>query len=620
MKTPLPKKPLSQTTKKTPVRKESPYGFLLPLLVILPLVFAAFYPILNNGFTNWDDEDLILDNPLIRHLSWENTKHIFTTFYFGNYQPLHIFSYSVEFHLWGLNPAGYHAVSLIMFLITTSLVYIFICKISKENKITAILGTLLFAISAMRVESVAWAAERKDMLYSMFYVASLIAYVSYLLQLQKKGSGLRLKYLILAFLFFTLSVFSKVMAVSIVGAMVMLDYLLERKITLRLILEKIPFIIVSIILGLVQVAATASTGTIDKSNLFNHADRVLIVCRNFVFYIYKMLVPVNLSTFYPYPTRLPGTPWPAEFYIAPFIVVVIIGLLIWSFRKSRIPLFCAGFFFSALALVLQFIAIGPTMFSERYSLIPAIALSFGIASGVVSLVQHFPKMKMNLFGSTGVYLIVMFYLTFTRCDVWQTSLTLWDNVLRQFPEVPIALHARGQYFGKELGNNEQALSDISAAIRLDPAYDMAYSNRGILYYKAGKFDSAILDFNNAIRLKGEFYQAVSNRAIVYAQTNRPDLAVKDFTRSIELMPEQPGNYLYRGYAYVQLNKPELAIEDFNKGISLDPGNSEMFFQRANAHYLLKKFPEAYTDIQQARTLGRQIDEAMFNQMKQSAGK
>jgi protein O-mannosyl-transferase len=610
-----------QKTKQIPVKKEFRYKNLLPLTVILPLVFMAFYPILGNGFTNWDDPDLILDNPLIRSLDFEHIRKIFTTFYFGNYQPLHLFSYAIEYHFWGLNPLGYHAVSLFLFLITTSLVYYFIFQISNKNLTVAIIAVLLFGINAMRVESVAWAAERKDMLYALFYVAGLIAYVTYIQKLKETSGGLKIRYLVYTFLFFILSVFSKVMAVSMVGALVMIDFYYARRISVRMVLEKLPFVAVSIFLGLTQINATASTGTIDISNQFSFYDRMLIVSRNLMFYVYKMLAPVNLSAFYPYPPKAPGIPWPAEFYIAPVFLIIMLALLLWSMRKTRLFVFCAGFFVSALALVLQYIAIGPALFNERYSLIPAIALSFALAFGIDSLASRYPAAKNILFGATGLYLLAMFYLTFARCSVWQTSLTLWDDVLKQFPDAPLPLNNRGKYYGSELGNTAMAMVDLTASIRANPKYDLAYNNRGIVYSMTGKFDSAIEDFSQAIRLNGSYYEAIVNRAITYAQTNKHDLAIPDFTRSMELDPAKASiYYLDRGICYIRLNQPEKALEDYNLGLAFHPERMELYLQRSQAYYLLGKFTEAYRDVKLARDSGVRVEDAYFNQLRQAAGK
>jgi tetratricopeptide (TPR) repeat protein len=511
-------------------------------------------------------------------------------------------------------------VSLFLFLITTTLVYFFIYLISGRNLPVAILGALLFAVNAMRVESVAWAAERKDMLYSVFYMASLIAYVRYITGAKGSGMGLPLKFLALAFGFFILSVFSKVMAVSIVGPMVLLDYYYRRKLHLRLALEKIPFVAVSVVIGLVQVKATASAGTIGSVNMFTFFERIMIVSRNLMFYFYKILVPVNLSAYYPYPLRPGNGAWPVEFYIAPFFILALVILLIWSLRRTRIFLFSVGFFFTGIALVLQYVAVGPTMFSERYSLIPSVAFSFLLASGVHFLLTRFPGRRNMVYGAAGLYLACMFYLTYRRCDVWQSSLVLWNDAIAQFPYAPLPLNNRGRILGSEMGNTTQAMVDLSNSIRYDPGYPNAYSNRGIIYAMNGKFDSAIADFNASIRLQGDFYEAIVNRAVAYAQSGRPELALKDFTRCIELKPGNPEGYLNRGTCYTQLNQPARALLDFNLGMKQEPFNPEFYIRRAQALFMLGKYAEAYQDASSARDAGVAVDNAFFEKIRQAAGK
>lgn len=617
-----------------------------PLLVILPLVFIAFSPILKNELTNWDDPDLIIDNPLIRSLGFENMKTIFTTYYFGNYQPLHLLSYAVEYHFWQLNPAGYHAVSLALFLGIAALAFWFIYLIGKRNITLAAIATLLFSLNAMRVESVAWAAERKDMLYGLFYLSALIAYVYYLMQgagqSQRAGvlksAGLKSGALrsentpdgmnplrgiglyLLVFLFFLLSVFSKVMAVSLVGALVMLDYLYARNITLRMVLEKIPFVAVSIAVGLAQVAATASADTFDQSGRFNTLDRILIVCRNFVFYLYKMLLPLKLSAFHPYPDLAPGAPWPAEFYISVVVVLLLIGLLIWSLKKTRIIFFTLGFIFSALALVLQYVAVGPAMFNERYSLIPAVAFSFALASGIGYLASRFSKQKFIVYGITGIYLVFMFYLTFARCAVWKTSLTLWDDVLAQYPKVATALNNRGKYYGRDLGDLDRAKHDLTLSILYQPDYPNAYSNRGIVYCMQGKFDSAIADFDACIKLPGPHYDAYLNRAIAYAQTNRAEQALADFNQCIQTEPNRPEGAMNRGILYLYTGKSDKALEDLNRAIELRPDIPEPYLHRARVWYNLGKYPEAARDLQTATNGGMKADPAFTELVKNALPK
>ena len=496
--------------------------------------------------------------------------------------------------------------------------YYFIYQISRKNITIAVIATLLFSVNAMRVESVAWAAEHKDLLYVLFYMAALIFYVKYIEKLRDVGKGFILKYFLFTFLFFILAVFSKVMAVSIVGPMVMLDYFYSRKLSVRMVLEKIPFVAVSIAIGLTQINAVASAGTIDKSNLFTFADRLLIVCRNLMIYFYKMIVPVNLSAFHPYPSRLAGESWPVEFYIAPVFVLLLAVLLLWSFRKTRIIVFSIGFFVAAIALVLQFVAIGPAMFNERYSLVPAVALSFLLASGLWDLVGKFPRMKHVLFGATGLYMAAMFYLTFARCDVWQNSLALWDDTLAQYPHASMALNNRGKVYGKDLGNTTKALEDLTLAIQYNKEFEQSYSNRGIVYCINGRFDLAIADFNNAIRIKSDYYEAITNRGIAYAQINQPAMALKDFTRCLELEPGKSSVYLHRGFCYIQLKEYGKAIEDLNAGLRLDPANPEFFLRLSEAKYHLKQYKEAYSDFLVARNAGMKVDNKYFEALKNAA--
>ena len=471
----------------------------------------------------------------------------------------------------------------------------------------------------MRVESVAWAAERKDMLYALFYMASLISYVKYVTSRKDPSEGLKIRFFIYAFLLFVLSVFSKVMAVSIVGPMVFLDYYYARKLSLRLVLEKVPFVALSIGVGLAQVAATASTSTFGKSGLFSFGERILIVCRNFVFFVWKSIWPVNLSAFHPYPYRPAGGAWPTEFYIAPVFVLALLALVIWAFiRKKRIIIFATGFYVAALALVLQFVPIGPSMFNERYSLIPAVALSFAIAMGLWHLLERFPKSKIVIFGILGCYLAGMFLFTVRRCDVWKDSLTLWNDALAQYPNASMSLNNRGKIYGKDLGNTTMAMEDLSRAIQYDKEFEQPYSNRGIIYCMNGKFDLAISDFDNAIRIKPDYYEALSNRGIAYAQTNRPEQALGDFTRCIEIEPNKTDSYINRGFCYMQLKQYDKALEDFNTGLQYEPGNPQFLFRRSQALFNLQRYKEAWEDVQAVRATGMKIDNNYYKMARKMA--
>jgi tetratricopeptide (TPR) repeat protein len=223
-------------------------------------------------------------------------------------------------------------------------------------------------------------------------------------------------------------------------------------------------------------------------------------------------------------------------------------------------------------------------------------------------------------GVTGLYLLAMLPLTFNRCGVWKTSLTLWNDVLDQYPKVATALNNRGKYYGKDLGDLVKARTDLDLSIKYDPYYPNAYSNRGIIFCMQGKFDSAIADFNTCIRLPGNHFDAQLNRAIAYAQTHHPDLALEDFNKCVELEPGKTEAVTNRGVLLLYMNQPEKALADFNTAIRLNPDDPDLYVHRSHAFYNLGKYREALQDLHLVMNSGRKVDESFYNQVKNSLNK
>ncbi|HRC32268.1 MAG TPA: tetratricopeptide repeat protein [Bacteroidia bacterium] len=571
------------------------------------ITIISFSSCFDNELTNWDDPDYILDNPIIRNLDGATVKEIFTKPYFGNYQPLHILSYAIEFHYWKLDPKGYHVLSTILFAITVMLVFYFALSLTSGNVIIATIAAALFGLNAMHVESVAWAAERKDTLYSLFFVASLIYYIKYI------KSELKWHHLFFAFVLFVLSLLSKVMAVSLVGVLIMLDYWYDRKLSVRLVIEKILFVIPSVIIGIIQVKSVDQAGTIAKGGSFNFVDKISIACHNLLQYFVKLIAPINLSAFYPYPTLETGKlPW--DFYASPIVVILLGAAVIYSMRYTKIFFFAAGFFVACIALVLQYLPVGPTMFSERYTLVPAIAFSFLLAYGVNVIIQKWPAMKMPALIVSAVYCAVLAVGTYNRCNVWQTSLTLWDNVLEQFPTVATALNNRGKYYGQVLANYQQAETDLTNSIKADPNYELAYSNRGIVYSITKRYDKALADFDMAIKLKPDYAEAMHNRAIAYSQIGKVQESLKDLNYLVEKHPNSAENWHTRGVTFLQLNQAQKGLDDINRALSINPELAQAYASRVQANYMLGRIADAKRDLQMCNQLGVQINPELANKV------
>nr|MBK9651558.1 glycosyltransferase family 39 protein [Bacteroidota bacterium] len=271
---------------KPSIPKGISWHWWLGLAIVVVSTFVAYSTCLDNDFTNWDDPGYIIENPIIKTMSGENIKRIFTEPYFANYQPLHIFSYMIEYHFFGLDASGYHWVSVIMHIINTLLVA-FIALLLLKDRYIAIAVSLLFGVHSIHVESVAWAAERKDLLYTMFFFASFIFYILYVQKSQTK-------WLIVSVVFFVFSIFSKAMAVSLVPVLFLIDVLYSRKLSVKLFLEKIPYLILALILGIVWLKVTkpedAFTPTGDTYTL---VERLFFASHNLLQYFAKSVFSIR---------------------------------------------------------------------------------------------------------------------------------------------------------------------------------------------------------------------------------------------------------------------------------------------------------------------------------------
>jgi protein O-mannosyl-transferase len=265
-------------------------------ILCMGIVAAVYFISLFNGFTNWDDQGYVTGNELIKSLSFDNIKKIFVTPVMGNYHPLTMLSYAVEYSIAGLSPFIYHLTNLLLHVLNTWLVYRVTRGLS-ANIVISFVTAVLFGIHPMHVESVAWISERKDVLYACFFLSSLIFYIRYV-----KGGGRKM--LFLSLFLFLLSLLSKGQAVSLTIVLFGVDFWLKRQWSLSLITEKIPFLLLSLAFGIAAIYVQHSFGYMQVIKLFSFTDRLFFACYALVLYLYKLILPVRLSCFYPFPAKM----------------------------------------------------------------------------------------------------------------------------------------------------------------------------------------------------------------------------------------------------------------------------------------------------------------------------
>jgi len=325
------------------------------MLLIAGTVAFFFSPMLNNGFTNWDDENYIVANLLLRGPDW---KGIFTQEVVGNYHPLTILSLSLNYYLTELNPFSYILFNLLLHVANTLLVFYFIWIISEKKIWVALFTALLFGLHPMHVESVAWISERKDVLYTLFFLFALIKYWHYL------KSGKILNYW-LCFIFFVLSIASKPAAIVLPLVLFLLDYWKGRPYNKKIIIEKIPFFLVSMVFAGITLFIQSKTA-VASLDVYPLWSRMLFACYVVMIYFLRFIIPYPLSAFHPYPD--PGNLGTAVL-LSPFFALALIAF-IWVNRKNKLVVFSILFFIVNLLLVMQVVSIGYTIVSERYTYVP----------------------------------------------------------------------------------------------------------------------------------------------------------------------------------------------------------------------------------------------------------
>jgi protein O-mannosyl-transferase len=558
-------------------------------LVVLAVVTAcAFVPALDNEFTNWDDDRYVTDNTLIRGLSWDSLQSIAR---FGSYLeraqrycPLTILSFAVEYHFAGLNPRVYHGTNLVLHILNSLLVFWFIILITRELPPSLIVA-FLFALHPLHVESVAWVTERKDVLYSFFFLLSLIAYSYY-----GEGKHKALWYASSLILFF-LSLLAKPMALTLTAVLLLIDYLKCRSFNARLFLEKAPFFVGSLAGAFVLISGNDRMGGGDNiliSPLYN----VILACHSVCFYILKLMAPVHLSAIYPHPPHTTIATLPLEFLISPLCVVALAAIVAWTARRSRKVVFGSLFFIVTLLPVSQIIPVPPGVAADRYTYIPFIGLFYLIGEGILfllTIIRH-RALKLSLCASLIVILCLLSFLTSQRCTVWKDSLTLWNDVIKNYPTTPIAYNKRGTAF-LDKGIYREAMADFNRALAFKPDDAELYNNRGIAFSQEGDFARAIADYNRSLEIRPGAAIVHYNRGNALRDAGALNDAIKDYSQAIEAAPSNLMAYYQRGCTYGEVKSYDRAIMDLSYVLRARPDDKQAAERLAYSRSMKKEFDD-----------------------------
>jgi len=577
----------------------------LSLFSLWLVVFALYYPVRQFEFVYWDDDKNIFENEAVMApLSAHTTREIFTTPVIGNYNPLANWSFALERevfvpHRRGASDEEYlrrfsavvHTTNLLLHLINTALVFFTFLFLSKSWQ-SAWLTALLFGIHPLHIESVAWATERKDVLFGFFFLLSIMSYLFY-----RFGSNGARKYYWASLGSFVLGLLSKIQTVTLPLTLVLIDYFKGYKTVLRSVIEKWPYFFLSLVFGLVGIYFLAQQGSLDTNERFSLVERFFFANYSLATYLYKFFIPYPLSPLYPYPASLS---WPH--YLSP---VVSMGFFYGLYRAHRLGLrwvvFGGLWFFVNIMFLLQLLGAGQGYLADRFSYIPYIGLGFVFAEGLFRLSKA-NKYRPYLLGATALWLIALWVTAHRYLPVWRNTVSLFTYVLDRYPNTMTPHRNLGNYY-RDHGMHDRALEIYSKGLRLKDDAEM-YNSRAKLYFIKGEVQKAIRDYKKAIQLmpnRADFYvnlgasyakagqydkglQAIEkglsidpdnynarfNRSIIYLYQKRYSEQIQDLEWLLRRKPDQPDLWYEMANSYLRLNNPNKAIESLRRGLKHNP--------------------------------------------------
>jgi protein O-mannosyl-transferase len=618
--------------------------FIFAAIILIALILISYWKIFDNDFVDWDDFTYVVNNDLVRNPGDSYLKDVFTTPVSSNYHPLTILSMRLNNNeckscIEGISPAPFIRGNVILHILNTLLVLPLIFLLTNRNVLAAVITALLFGLHPMHVESVAWIAERKDVLYTFFFLSGLLAWLMF-----KRGKKGKTVWLFFSFLLFIFSCLSKAVAVVFPVVLMLINFWISKKDSEKTVLSALreafspknlllllPFFIVSLFIGIMAFRIQSGQNflgfldltknmpdVVNEIGPFTVFQRIQIACYGLIEYLIKFFLPFNLSALHAYPTlaEFKTGSFAVKLIITTITTVLILLFIIRSLKTNPVYAFGFGFYFITIALVLQFITVGLAITAERYSYVPYIGLSVIPAM----LIAGSPKKLKNiLLIITGGFVIMLMVLTSRQIRIWRNTETLWSNVIDKDPQLELPRRSRGKYYIKkslraktELEKKnleEKALADFIEAIKSNTRSADVFEGAGVIFGIKGETDKALLLLNKAVEIDPLKGSAYFNRALIYGQLNKKEEAIKDYNLALVYKPQMALEITNnRSNLLIETGRFREAILDFNYLISVEGDNFLYYYNRGYAKVFINDIPGAIADYQKALTLNP--DDAM----------
>lgn len=567
------------------MENDPPAALKYKIAIALTLITAAIYlPTASYDFVNFDDSLYVTEQPMVQQgLTWEGFQWAFTNFDAANWHPLTWLSHMLDCSLFGMDPGGPHLMNGFLHAFNAALLFLVLNRMTKRIWLSAIVAGL-FAWHPLRVESVAWIAERKDVLSVFFGLLAIGAYGRYAEHRvsrageTKAAGAVAWRWYGLAMLGFAASLMSKATFVTLPFALLLLDLWPLNRIQLaagagwksalpgvaRLSLEKLPFFALTIAVSIVTLRAQGDFGAVvslDSLPLGVRTANALVAC---VGYLKNTFFPIELALFYPHPHHIPFAKIAGS-----AVLLILITAATARFLRSR-PHLAVGWlwFLGTLAPVIGIVQVGRQAMADRYTYIPHIGLFIAVVWAAAELARRHKQMVAGAYAAAAM-LIICVGLSLRQSVYWKNSINLFERSLEVTENNSLAHNNLGAAYAVE-GRFDDAIEQYQAALRIWPGYAKAHHNLGTEYSKQGLSDEAMEHLRESIRLDARHADAHYNLGIELSRRGQWDSAAQSFQEVLKLEPNNAKAHTDLGVTFAQRGETKEALRLFNRAVEIAP--------------------------------------------------
>lgn len=604
---------VSPDAEYNPRRRLPPGPNTLVLLAIGLIIISAvaFVQVLGNDFITYDDNVYVTENQAVQDgLTWNLVVWAFTTFHAANWHPLTWLSHAVDCQIFGLNPLGHHLTNLLLHLANVLLLFLILNRMTGSIWRSASVAAL-FGVHPLRVESVAWVAERKDVLSTFFWMLTTIAYVRY-----TERPGTR-RYLAVAFLF-ALGLLSKPMLVTLPFTLLLLDYWplgrlsdVNRVAALwQLIKEKIPLFVMALLSSVVTYIAQRHGGAVTEFEVAPLSTRIANALVSYVRYLGEMIWPADLAVLYPHPAE--SLPMWQPILAGLFLLIISFLLL----RVVRRPFAMVGWlwYLGTLIPTIGIIQVGAQSHADRYTYVPLIGVFMIIAWGVPDLVLAIrprsagERRVLSLAVLAVGVVLALCVRTWFQVKVWKDDITLYSHTLR-VTQGNYLIHNNLGVALTKLGKPDQAIEHFKAALEIAPDHADTHMNYGKALVELGDLKGAESQYQIAIRLAPDQPKAYNNIGTILEREGRVEEAVRYYRKALGMNPRLVEVRLNLARALLALGKAREAHKEFARAAKMAPRDPFVHLQLASAYSDAGRIDDAVREYETALKINPHLFQA-----------